>query len=66
MFYAFVISSYIFHAPIGFGLESRLGFDPNSYTISFILAGVFTILYAWFVRKIGSTNGEQILKNELK
>lgn len=65
MFYAFVISSYIFHAPIGFGLESRLGFDPNSYAISYVLGALFTVLYAWTVRRIGATNGEKILNTDI-
>ena len=65
MFYAYIISSYIFHAPIGFGLESRLGLDPNSYFISYILAAAFTFLYAWGTLKIASSRREKILNTVL-
>jgi carbon starvation protein CstA len=62
MFYCFVVLSYIFHAPIGLGLESRLGFDPNSYMISYILAAVCTVLYAWGTTKIASNKGTNVLE----
>ncbi|MGE5630906.1 MAG: carbon starvation protein A [Caulobacteraceae bacterium] len=65
MFYAYVISSYIFHAPIGFGLESRLGLNPNSYMISYILAAIFVLFYAWGTIKIASSQGEKILNTDL-
>ncbi len=65
MFYSYVISSYIFHAPIGFGIESRLGLNPNSYTISYILAAAFVLFYAWGTIKLASTRKDAILKTNL-
>jgi len=54
LFYCFVVLSYIFHAPIGLGLEQRLGFDPNSYMISYSLSAVCALLYAWATVKTAS------------
>jgi len=65
MFYSYVISSYIFHAPIGFGIESRLGLNPNSYTISYILAAAFVLFYAWGTIKLASSRKDAILKTNL-
>lgn len=65
MFYCFVVLSYIFHAPIGFGLEQRFGLDPNSYTISYILAAASVIFYAWGTIKYGKNKKETILNTEL-
>ena len=47
-FYMYIVSTYILHAPIGFGL---------SYTISYILAAVFAALYAVAVVKFGQNLG---------
>lgn len=44
MFYMYMVSTYILHAPIGFGL---------SWTISYILAAVMSILYAVAIIKFG-------------
>ncbi|MDF2615705.1 MAG: carbon starvation protein CstA [Sedimentibacter sp.] len=52
MFYTFVVTSYILHAPIGFGLESRLGMNPESYAISYVVAGVLSLLYGWYTLKL--------------
>ena len=65
MFYAYVISSYIFHAPIGFGLESRLGMDPNSYMLSYILAAAFVAFYAWGTLALAKSRKDTILKTDL-
>ncbi len=55
MFYTFIVVSYISHAPIGLGLESRLGsfvgIDPNSYAISFTVATICVVLYLIFVNR---------------
>lgn len=61
MFYTFVVTSYILHAPIGLGLEERLGMDPTSYTLSFIIAAALTALYGWFAIHRAKTNKEEIL-----
>ncbi len=53
MFYAFIVSSYIFHADLGFSLDSRLGF--SGYTVSYILGIVCVIIFAAFVFKKGKT-----------
>lgn len=47
MFYAFIVSSYIFNASFGFSLNMNL---------SYILGAVFTVLYALFIKKQGSIN----------
>lgn len=65
MFYSFVISSYIFHAPIGFGLEKRLGLDPNSYMVSYLLAAAFTLVYAWGTLKLAESRKDKILNTLL-
>ncbi len=69
MLYTFVISSYIFHAPIGFGLESRIGsmfgLSPDSYMISYVLGAICVILYTFGIFKRASNKEEQILQNAL-
>jgi len=45
-FYMYMVSTYILHAPIGFGL---------SYTISYILAAVCAALYATAIIKFGGS-----------
>jgi carbon starvation protein CstA len=60
MFYCFVVLSYIFHAPIGLGLESRLGLNPDSYMISYIAAAICAVLYAWGTVKIGASKVEKV------
>lgn len=66
MFYCFVVMSYIIHAPIGVGLESRLGMDPASYTLSYIVAAVLSALYAYGTLKIASGQKEKILATVLQ
>ena len=65
MFYSFIVTSYICHADIGFGLEARLGslfgVAPESYTISFIIGAVIAILYGWGITKIANNRKEIIL-----
>jgi carbon starvation protein CstA len=65
MFYTFIISSYILHAPIGFGLEARLGMDPNSYLLSYALAAVLTLLYGFGTLKIAKNDKERVLSTNL-
>lgn len=65
MFYTFIISSYILHAPIGFGLESRLGMDPNSYMLSYIVATVLSLLYGWYTLRLSKTRSDIIAKTVL-
>ena len=45
-FYMYMVSTYIFHAPIGFGLN---------YTLSYILAAVCAAAYAAAIVKFGNT-----------
>ncbi len=55
MFYTFIVISYISHAPIGLGLEPRLGpmvgIDPNSYILSYLIGAAAAILYLVLVLK---------------
>lgn len=57
MFYTFIVISYIAHAPIGLGLEGRLGpllgIDPSSYILSYLLGAGAAILYMVLVLKRG-------------
>lgn len=64
-FYTFVTFSFIFHAQIGLGIDERLGLDPNSYTISYILAAICVVLYVLGIKKRASSQGEKILKEVL-
>jgi carbon starvation protein CstA len=66
MFYCFVVTSYIIHAPIGLGLENKLGMDPNSYMASYIAAGVLTAGYALFIRTYGTKQKEKILNTVIE
>ncbi|MCR5834862.1 MAG: carbon starvation protein A [Selenomonadaceae bacterium] len=43
-FYMYIVSTYILHVPIGFGLD---------WTLSYILAAVFSAAYAFFTVKLG-------------
>lgn len=67
MFYCLVVTTYIFHAPIGFGVEPRLGeifgVSPESYAISYILGAICTLLYAWAVVKTGRKKATNNLQN---
>lgn len=65
-FYTFIVTSYISHANIGFGLEGRIGsmfgLSPESYAISFVIGIIAAILFAWGVPKLGDKRKETILK----
>jgi len=61
-FYFFVVLSFIFHAPIGFGLEGRLGMNPDSYMLSYICAAVSCVVYVWFVKKHSESQKDKILQ----
>lgn len=65
MFYFFVTTSFIFHAPIGLMLDQRLGLPATSYTASFALAAAMALGYAWFVVHRGKTAKEKILQDVL-
>lgn len=69
MFYTFIISSYIFHAPIGLGLEARIGsmfgLSPDSYLISYALATICVVLYAYGTLKRSSNKKDAILQDVL-
>ena len=69
MFYTFVTFAYIFHAPIGLGLESRLGamfgISPESYAISYVLAAIVTALYGYGTIKRSDKSKSEILANVL-
>ncbi|RVU55104.1 carbon starvation protein A [Anaerosphaera multitolerans] len=62
LFYTFIVSSYIFHAPIGFGLEARFGLDPLSYTISYPLGAVCVVLFYVLINKIAGSRKNTILE----
>lgn len=62
MFYCFVVLSYIFHAPIGLNLDKLFGLDASNYTISYILAAVCTLLYAWGTRRTALGSAQEVSK----
>lgn len=64
-FYCFVTMSFIFHAPIGFGLEQRFLQQPDSYVISYAVAALLTLGYIIFVRKHSTAQKDRILQNVL-
>ncbi len=68
MFYTFIVTSYICHADIGFGLEARLGslfkIAPESYAISYVIGAVAAILYGWGITKIATKRKEIILNTK--
>lgn len=54
-FYCFIITSFIFNAAIGFNL---------SYTISYILGIVCTVLYAWFILHTGKQAAARLSEHQ--
>lgn len=66
VYYTFIVTSYISHAPIGLGLEARLGpmlgIAPEAYTLSFLVGAVAAALVAMLVYKRGTTAGDEIKK----
>jgi len=64
-FYFFVVLSFIFHAPIGLGLELRLGMEPTSYMLSYVCAAVCCVVYVWFIKKHSVTQKDKILQTSL-
>lgn len=67
MFYTFVVFSFIFHADIGLNLDGLLGLtkdNANVYTASYILGGIVTALYAWFIWKRMHTTKEDLTAYE--
>lgn len=61
MFYCFIVMSFILHAPIGFNLDKILG-NPSSYTASYILAAVITVIYAFLTVNYAKKHGMDIEK----
>lgn len=64
VFYTFIVSAYILNAKLGFGLESHLGKDPNSYVISYPIAAVITIVATTSLLLYMRKNASRILKLE--
>ena len=64
-FYAFIVTSYISHENIGFGLEGRIGeifgLTPESYAISYVIGIVVALLFAWGVPKLAGNRKDKIL-----
>lgn len=65
MFYTFIITSYILHAPIGFNLDTLVGMGPESYMVSYIVATILTLLYCWYTLKLSVSRKDYILKTKL-
>ena len=68
LFYCFIVFAFIFHADIGFNLDKLLGLtanDPQVYTASYILSGVVTLLYGWFIWRRMHSSSEDLLSYEV-
>lgn len=63
MFYAFVVLSFIIHAPIGFNVARWEG--PVTYTYSYMIAGVLVALYAWYTLTYAKKYGMSIEERKL-
>lgn len=63
MFYAFVVLSFIIHAPIGFGLSRLEG--ATNYTYSYLIAGILVALYAWYTLSYAKKYGMSIEDRKL-
>lgn len=55
MFYTFITTSFILHAPIGFRLDSWFG--RTDYLISYIVAAVLTAVYTWATLRYADKHG---------
>lgn len=67
LFYTFVTFSFILHADIGLNLDKLLGLtatSPHVYTASYVLAGVITLLYGWFLWKRMHNTSEDLTTYE--
>jgi len=64
LFYTFVVTAYIAHAPIGLGLEARLLGQPKSYVISYALGVIVMLLVGYAVRSYGLKHRPQIIELE--
>lgn len=65
MFYTFIITSYILHAPIGLNLDKLVGLEPDSYMVSYLVALVLTMVYGWYTLKLAKARKDYILKTVL-
>lgn len=53
IFYTFIVMTYIFNAPIGFGLEERLLGQPGTTSISYVVGAVLAIVYGFCMLRYG-------------
>ncbi|SUB76277.1 carbon starvation CstA family protein [Peptoniphilus indolicus] len=60
IFYTFIVTSYIFHADLGFSLDTRLGIE--GYTASYIVGAIVSVLFVWFVISKSNSRKEYIQK----
>lgn len=60
IFYTFIVTSYIFHADLGFSLDKRLGIE--GYTASYIVGILGSLFFIWFVNKKAKDRKSYILK----
>lgn len=60
IFYTFIVTSYIFHADLGFSLDAKLGIE--GYTASYIVGIIASIFFTWFVLKKSNDRKEYIQK----
>ncbi|MDD6920618.1 MAG: carbon starvation CstA family protein [Eubacteriales bacterium] len=63
MFYTFVVMSFILHASIGFNLDTLFG--RADYMISYVVAGVITVLYAYLTLNYAKKHGMSIEDRKL-
>lgn len=57
MFYTFVVMAFIVHSNIGFNM---IRLEGNGYTYSYVVAGVITLIYAWYTISYAKKHGKSI------
>lgn len=69
-FYTFIVTSYIMHESIGFGIEARIGgmfgLSPESYAISYVIGIITAILFTFGIPKLADDRKETITRLELR
>lgn len=62
IFYTFIVMSFILNAKIGFNLDRIAGLPEGSFTASYIVAAILSVLYAYFSVKRADKYGMDLEK----
>lgn len=60
MFYCFIVMSFILNAKIGFNLDKLVGLPEGSFTASYIVAAIITIIYAFVTVNYANKHGMKL------